>query len=191
MPARAKPGSPPRARAHVALLRGINVGGKNLVPMAELAALFTDAGCAAVRTYIQSGNVVFEPPQEARGDLAALLAQRIEARFRFAVPVVLRAAEALDRVLGDNPFLAEGADTQLLHVMFLAGEPAPAAVARLDPERSPPDRFVVSGSEIYLICPNGLARTKLTNAYFDRTLATTSTVRNWRTVGKLLEMARG
>ena len=167
------------------------MGGKNMIPMPALAALFAEAGCSAVRTYIQSGNVVFEPPGKGAAGLSGLLAKRIEGRFGVSVPVVLRDAEELARVLEGNPFLAEGASAESLHVMFLADEPAAAAVARLDAARSPPDRFVVVGKDVYLSCPNGMARTKLTNDYFDRTLATKSTIRNWRTVGKLLEMARG
>jgi uncharacterized protein (DUF1697 family) len=176
--------------AHVALLRGINVGGKNPVPMADLARLFTAAGCASVRTYIQSGNVVFVPPAKLPADLAGLLAKRIEATFGFKVPVVLRSAGELDAVVRDNPFLAQGIEEDRLHVMFLADTPAAEAVARLDPERSPPDRFLVVGRDVYLHLPNGAARSKLTNDHFDRNLATVSTVRNWRTVSKLLEMAR-
>ncbi len=178
--------------AHVALLRGINVGGKNPVPMRDLAALFTAAGCGRVRTYIQSGNVVFDPPSPpapAGAALAALLAERIEARFGVTVPVVLRSAGALGAVVRANPFLAEGADPETLHVAFLADEPGAAAVARLDPARSPPDRFRVIGPDVYLSCPGGFARTRLTNDYFDRALATKSTVRNWRTVAKLLELS--
>ena len=86
---------------------------------------------------------------------------------------------------------AKGADPDVLHVVFLAGAAAPARVAALDPARSPPDELAVSGREIYLRCPNGMARTKITNAWLDATLATTSTLRNWRTVQKLAEMAAG
>jgi uncharacterized protein (DUF1697 family) len=177
--------------SYVALLRGINVGGKNSVPMAELSALFTEAGCAGVRTYIQSGNVVFQAGAALAAGLPAAMAKRIEARFGVRAPVVLRSADELAAALARNPFLAEGADPQALHVMFLAGEPGAASLAKLDPQRSPGDRFVVLGRDVYLHLPNGMARTKLTNDYFDRALATVSTVRNWRTATKLLEMARG
>jgi uncharacterized protein (DUF1697 family) len=90
-----------------------------------------------------------------------------------------------------NPFLEAGADIGTLHVAILADAPAAAKVKALDPDRSPPDAFAVRGREIYLQCPNGYGRTKLTNAYFDSKLATTSTVRNWRTVLKLVELAGG
>ena len=90
-----------------------------------------------------------------------------------------------------NPFLEAGAETDKLHVVFLAELPDAERVEALDPDRSPPDEFVVRGREIYLHCPNGLARSKLTNSYFDARLSTTSTMRNWKTVRKLLELAAG
>jgi uncharacterized protein (DUF1697 family) len=184
-------GSGRTADTHVALLRGINVGGKNKLPMDELVGLFTEAGCSDVKTYIQSGNVVFRAAPRIAARLADRISESIERRLGLRVPVVLRTAQELERVGRKNPFLAAGADPEVLHVMFLADEPTKAAVAGLDAKRSPPDEFAVVGLEIYLRCPQGVARTKLTNAYFDSRLATTSTVRNWRTVSKLIELARG
>jgi len=173
---------------HVALLRGINVGGKNRVTMEDLVALFADAGCGDVRTYIQSGNVVFQARATVAKRVPNLVAAVISDRFGYRVPVVTRTAEEISDVVRDNPFLGPGADTNQLHVAFLADVPSAVSVAALDSDRSPPDAFSVRGREIYLRCPNGLARTKLTNGYFDSELATTSTVRNWKTVLKLLEL---
>jgi uncharacterized protein (DUF1697 family) len=175
---------------HVALLRGINLGGRQ-VPMKELAAIFVEAKCREVRTYIQSGNVVFQTAAADAGRLAARVEKALLARFGFEVPVVTRSAAELRAVAGANPYLRAGADPGTLHVAFLAERPSPARVAALDPERSPPDRFTVNGSEIYLHCPKGYGNTKLTNSYFDAKLGTTSTVRNWKTVLTLLEMAGG
>jgi len=173
---------------HVALLRGINVGGKHKLPMKELAGLFEAAGCSRVRTYIQSGNVVFDTPASAT-KLSAEVERRIRERFGFEVPVVLRTAGAMRAVASANPFLGEGADEAHLHVGFLADRPTPEAVASLDPARSEIDSFRVVGSEVYLHTPGGMGRTKLTTDWFDRRLGTTMTVRNWRTVNKLIEMA--
>jgi uncharacterized protein (DUF1697 family) len=113
----------------------------------------------------------------------------IREQFALDVPVILRTAGDLDATLRGNPFLAAGSAPDVLHVMFLADRPAENRVAALDPDRSPPDEFVVLGREIYLRCPNGVARSKLTNAYFDSKLGTTSTSRNWRTVLKLRDLA--
>jgi len=172
--------------AYVALLRGINVGGKNKLPMKDLAALFAAVGCADVQTYIQSGNVLFRTPK-APATLRAAIERAVMGRFGFRVPVVLRTAGELRDVANKNPFLAAGAGIETLHVSFLAELPAASRVAVLDPNRSSPDEFAVRGRDVYLHLPHGVAKTKLTNAYFDATLGTVSTVRNWRTVLALLD----
>ena len=180
-----------RPDVNIALLRGINVGGKNKLPMKELAALFVDAGCEDVRTYIQSGNVVFRTGSADAGEIASIISGSILERFGSRVPVIVRTAGELEAIAQGNPFVKAGAETDKLHVMFLAELPDSASVEALDRARSPGDEFVVVGREIYLHCPNGVARSKLTNSYFDSKLSTTSTSRNWRTVGKLLELAAG
>jgi uncharacterized protein (DUF1697 family) len=174
---------------YVALLRGINVGGKNPLPMKALAEEFVAAGCTHVRTFIQSGNVIFSaPPGKDESALAQLLGARLEERFGYTAPLVLRTTEELRAAIDKTPYLAMGAPEETLHVMFLTATPEAARVEKLDPDRSPGDTFVVLGREIYLRLPNGMARTKLTNAYFDSKLGVTSTARNWRTTTKLLEL---
>ncbi len=188
MPAPAAPAPSAAPATHVALLRGVNVGGKNLLSMPELAALFEAAGCAGVRTYIQSGNVLFAAPAALARRVPEEIASRIEQRHGLRVPVILRSAAELRRVAARNPFLRAGADPQRLHVAFLAAAPGRAAAARLDPARSPPDAFAVLGREVYLSLPNGAGRTRLGNDYLERTLGTTSTLRNWNTVLKLASL---
>lgn len=172
----------------VALLRGINVGGKNKLPMRDLVAIFEDAGCASVRTYIQSGNVVFTASAGVVKRLARDVAERIATHRGLSVPVVLRTAGEWGEAVDRNPYIKKGADPGLLFVAFLADAPAPERLAELDADRSPGDEFVVRGREIYLYLPNGAARTKLTNAYLDSRLQTVSTVRNWRSVLALRDM---
>jgi uncharacterized protein (DUF1697 family) len=173
---------------HLALLRGINVGGKNRLPMKDLAALFVAAGCTDVRTYIQSGNVIFAATPAVSARVDALVTEQITARFGYRTPVVLRTVERLRDVVSHNPFLEAGVAEDKLHVLFLADEPGPDRVAALDPGRSPPDAFIVRGREVFLHLPEGVADSKLTNAYFDSKLATVSTGRNWRTVTTLLRL---
>lgn len=181
--------SQPKALStHVALLRGINVGGKNVLPMKDLAQIFVDAGCAGPRTYIQSGNVIFKAPSRLLENLCGGITERIGVQFGYQIPVVLRTAAQLAEAISNNPFVKPGADLKLLHVLFLADLPKAANIAKLDPDRSNPDAFVVRNREIYLHLPNGAAKTKLTNGYFDSRLATVSTGRNWATVLKLLEL---
>jgi uncharacterized protein (DUF1697 family) len=171
---------------HVALLRGVNVAGKNTLPMADLVDLFEGAGCGDVETYIQSGNVLFRAKNAVARRVPALISGAIADRFGYQVPVVMRSAAELYEIANGNPFV--GAEVKALHVAFLAKEPAADRIASLDPDRSPPDQFMVRGQEIYLCCPKGLGRSKLTNKYFDSKLGTTSTLRNWKTVLHLAQM---
>jgi uncharacterized protein (DUF1697 family) len=176
---------------HVALLRGVNVGGNNILPMRDLAAMFQAAGCSNVQTYIQSGNVLFSADAALAARIPAVIGKAIVTRFGFAAPVVVRTARELAEVAKHNPFLKTGADPKTLHAVFLLEAPTAARVATLDPRQSPPDEFAVRGKEIYLRCPNGMGRSKLTAAYFDSRLATTGTARNWNTVLKLVALATG
>lgn len=176
---------------HVALLRGVNVGGNHILPMKDLVALFEDAGCTAVRTYIQSGNVVYAADAALARRVGPLVTRAIAARFGFDTPVVTRTAAELAAVARRHPFAKPGLDPKMLHVGFLLDLPSPARVAALDPKRSPQDRFVVRGREVYLCYGRGAGNTKLTSQYFDTTLGTTITARNWNTVQKLLELAGG
>jgi uncharacterized protein (DUF1697 family) len=172
----------------VALLRGINVGGRHMLPMAALAGMFEEAGCRAVRTYIQSGNVAFAASPSAAKRAPRVVAERIEAEFGFRPHIMMRTSDEIANIASSNPLLAAGADVALLHVGFLDRTPDDRLVAKLDPARSPSDRFVVRGREIYVQYTNGVLKTKLTGPYFDSTLSGTSTFRNWRTVLKLAEM---
>jgi len=173
---------------HVALLRGINVGGKHIIPMKSLASLFESSGCSRVATYIQSGNVVFTADAALVTRLATDLPKLIGRTFGFEPVVVIRTRTAFAKVVRNNPFLATGIDTATLHVGFLAAKPSAKRIAKLDPDRSPGDAFAVRGREIYFHLPNGMGRTKLTSAYLDSALGTTCTARNWRTTLKIAEL---
>jgi uncharacterized protein (DUF1697 family) len=176
---------------YLALLRGINVGGKNKILMTHLSEMFVKAGCKNVRTFIQSGNVIFDGSAKVRAQVPRLVAEQITETLGYKTPVVLRSLAELEDAASNNPFLKPGFDLGLLHLVFLADLPEASKVASLDPNRSPGDEYVVRGREIYLRLPNGSADSKLTNAYFDSKLSTISTGRNWRTVTKLLEMMKG
>jgi uncharacterized protein (DUF1697 family) len=177
----------PSSCRYAALLRGINVGGKNKIAMGPLRDIFTALGHDDVVTYIQSGNVVFTS-SKAASRIASGIEAAIAESFGFAVPVVLRSNAELAAVVLRNPFAIPGVDTSTLHVAFLGSASRPELVARLDPMRSPPDRFNVIGSEIFLQYPNGSGRSKLTVDYFERQLETRATARNWNTVNKLVAL---
>ena len=173
-------------RILVALLRGINVGGRNSVPMAGLRSLLEDElGLEDVATYIQSGNVLFRARTPVK-TLPARIEDAIAAAYAVRPAVVLRTPSELQKVVDSAPFT----DTARLHVVFLDRKPAATAAARLDPDRSPGDAFELVGRELYLLLGNGAGRTKLTGDYLERTLGVRGTQRNWNTVVKLLALAR-
>ncbi len=181
--------------AYAALLKGINLGGHHRVAMAELRDVCTGLGLENVATYVQSGNVVLSSPRRDAVALAADLEVALAGAFGFDVPVIVRSGAQLQAVVVHNPFVQAGKDASELSVGFLAGRPTPEAARRLrdDPlAASPPDghEFDLRDEEVYLFHPGGYGRTKLTNAFFDRRLGTTMTVRNWRTVLALADLTR-
>ena len=170
---------------YAALLRGVNVGGKNKVSMSALRSLMESLGHTDVTTYIQSGNVVFT----AGGDVTPQSIERaIQRKFGLDVTVVLRTRAALKKIVKANPF--SGVELSKVHVGFMAAKPKPGSVAELDATQFEPEAFVIKGSDLYLYLPNGMGRTKLP-AYLDRRIKTPTTVRTWNTVLKLLELAGG
>lgn len=175
------------ATRRVALLRAINVGSGRKVPMADLRALMQDAGATCVQTYIQSGNVVFD---HGSGDDAALRADleaRLEAAFGFAIPVILRRADAWEAIVAGNPF--PGAEPARLLVSFLRDDPAPGAADAIDRGAFGPEEFVLAGREVYLHLPGGFGTAKLPKA-LTRALQVPGTTRNWRTVLQLRALAQ-
>ncbi len=175
---------------HVALLRGVNVGGRNMIAMGVLAEMFEWAGAREVATYIQTGNVLFAPAGvESPEAIANRVRGEIKKRLGFEPVIVVRRGKDMWRVATRHPFESEAGDGKGLYVGFFDARLTTAAVRALDPERSPGDRFEVRGLEIYLLYM--ASKTKLTNAYIDSTLGLTSTMRNWNTVRRLAEMLRG
>lgn len=172
---------------YAALLRGVNLGGHNRVPMAGLRSAVEALGYNDVATYLQSGNVVFGTASKPEATLARTLERTIERTFRLDVTVLVRSAAQLARIQQDNPYLARRRDPTTLHVTFLADRPS-AAARRALPDGEGPDELTVQGREAYLWCPKGYGRTKLTNAWFERRLDVRATTRNWRTVVTLGEL---
>ena len=164
---------------HVALLRGINVGGRSKVPMAELRSVMEAVGFGDLRTYIQSGNVVFSSTKKPS---AVAIERALEKAFGFDIAVMLRTAAEMAEVVAVNPY----EDTAKVHVAFLATS-APKSVA-LDPDRHAPETFSLAGREVYFHLPDGMGRAKAPD-YVGRQLKIPMTVRNWRTVTTLADMA--
>lgn len=176
---------------HLALLRGINVGGKHLLPMKDLAAIFEAAGTTEVRTLIQSGNVVFSADGKLAARIPGLVEAAITKRFGFDAPVVVRSAAQVAAAMDASPFRNRGIAEDVVHLMFLKDKPAANRVKALGVSPFLPDDFFLDGDVVHLHLPNGVARTKLTNAWFDGRLGTVGTLRNWRTMVKLRAMLEG
>jgi len=176
---------------YVAMLRGVNVSGRNRLAMDDLRALVEACGGQRVRTYVQSGNAVFDSARSA-SRVAAALGSSLREAVGNPVAVLLRGVTEMESVMASNPFLRRGADERLLHVTFLAAAPSPAAVSATVPEATAgDDEFVVVGREVHVRCPHGYGRTKLSNAFFEKRFGTEATTRNWRTVAALVDLAHG
>lgn len=171
---------------YIALLRAINVSGKNIIKMAELKQMFESMGFGKVQTYIQSGNVLFEADAEP-----AVLRERIEAEiervFGLTVTVILRTPAELDGVVSRCPFT----EVDQLYVVYLEGEPTEAGIARLKEFPCQSEQWQIRGQELYVVYGEGAHKSKLTNALIEKRLGMASTARNWRTTLKLVELANG
>jgi uncharacterized protein (DUF1697 family) len=170
---------------YVALLRAVNVGGKNILPMKALCTLCELQGCRDVQTYIQSGNIVFRAGAKAASGFAAKLKAQIKHDFGFETTAILRTAAELLAVTKNNPF-----PTEHSHVMFLANEPNVTDVVNLNPPCVGEEAFSVRGKEIFLYLPYGSGRSKMATYSFDKILRTVVSTRNWQTVQKLLALTR-
>ena len=177
-------------RTFISLLRAINVSGQNPIRMPELKTLYEKLGYQNVTTYLQSGNVVFDALEQDDRQIARSLEAAIASTFGMNVPVLIRSTPDLENILASNPFASRAnLDPARLVVVFLSAAPDELALSRLQPPPDIPDEFVLSEREIYLHCPNGLGRSKLTNSFFERKLGLVATSRNWNTVPALHAMA--
>jgi uncharacterized protein (DUF1697 family) len=175
---------------YIAMLRGINVSGQKIVKMEKVRASFETLGLSSVRTYLQSGNVIFETSNASSNNLAKKIEGKITSDFTFSVLLVLRTSGEMKKIVDDNPFLEErGIDHSKLHVIFLSEVPTKLALEKLDALNAAPDQFRIESREIYLYCPNGYGRTKLSNTTFENLLSIKATTRNWKTVKTLVEMS--
>ena len=172
----------------IALFRGINVGGKHVLPMKELGSLLDSLGCRNVRTYIQSGNAVFDSPERDRSRLARRIAKAIAAQHGFEPRILLVDVPELERVIAANPFVEAEGEPKSLHVGFLESEPKTPDLEALDRLRTGGERFQLVGQSFYLHTPDGFGISRLA-AQAEKLLGVPMTARNWRTVQKIRELA--
>jgi uncharacterized protein (DUF1697 family) len=175
---------------YIALLRGINIGGKR-IKMAQLRDVFESMDFKSVRTYLQSGNVIFEHNSTDTAKISNLIEKKIIQTFGFSVNVIIRTEGEFENIINDNPFIKDAnIDFDKLHVTFLHDRPDKNTVLNLEVNKDKNEKFEVIGREIYLYLPNGYAKTKLTNNVFEKKLKTIATTRNWKTTNKILEISK-
>jgi uncharacterized protein (DUF1697 family) len=176
---------------YVSMLRGINVGGNKRIKMDALRESFEALGFEQVKTFIQSGNVVYKSAKASTTALSNKIEKRLLEDFGFAVLVVTRSAEEIAGTIKNNSFVAaKGINQEKLHVMFLSAAPATEALSKLDALIAEPEQCRCPGKEIYLYLPNGAGESKLLKAPLDRILSVVTTTRNWRTVNSLHQMCQ-
>ncbi len=176
-------------KTYIALFRGINVGGKNALPMKEVVNILGGLGAQKVKTYIQSGNVVFVSPERDISQLSKLISHEIRKRRGFEPHVLLLDLEEIETAIRKNPFPEAASDPQVLHAGFLASVPQEPDLERLETLKSKGERFCLIDKVFYLHAPEGIGKSKLA-ANAEKLLGVSMTDRNWRTLCKIREMAR-
>jgi uncharacterized protein (DUF1697 family) len=170
---------------YVALLRGINVGGNNMIKMEKLRETFAALGFENVKTYINSGNIAFDAKKTSDAKLAKKIHDTIENEFGFNISVMVRSADDLAKVLKANPYLGKFDDDRYLHVFFLENE-LTAEQAELLMEQANENEFITAdGRTIYYMLKISILDSALGKGFLDKKLKIPSTARNWRTVGRI------
>jgi uncharacterized protein (DUF1697 family) len=174
----------------VAILRGINVGGKRMIKMEALKQLFASLGFSKIETYIQSGNVFFQCKKISEEKLAATIAKEIESVFAFDVPTIVKNVDELKQIITNNPFTKDkNKQVEFLHVTFLAITPTKENVDAITKLSFGDDAFAIINKAVYLYCPNSYSNSKLTNGFFENKLKVIATTRNWKTCNELVSIA--
>lgn len=173
----------------IALFRGINVGGKHIIRMKDLVALLQQLGSTNVKTYIQSGNAVFSAKESRPSVLENRITTAIEKQYGFAPRVLLLGIEDFEQAVTNNPFPKATDDPKTLMVYFLALKPETPDIGSIETLKSPTEQFALNDKLFYLFAPNGIGRSKLANK-LEKLLGVDATARNWRSVGKILDLAK-
>lgn len=177
---------------YIAILRGINVGGKRKILMADLKQLFMKLKFNDITTYIQSGNIIFKTKNiEDNKKLTKLIEKSIVDNYGFEVPVIIRKFDEIENIIFKNPFIKENfaADIERLHVTFLKNIPDKSKLEKIATYDFKPDKFEVIENNIFVFCSGKYSDSKLTNKFFENKLKVSATTRNWKTVQKLYELS--
>lgn len=173
---------------YIAFLRGINVGGQKIIKMEKLKDIFESLQFQNVKTYIQSGNVIFESTEEST-DILCKMETELEHILGDKVTCIIRTVDELEEVIKQNPF-STSEDIEKQYVTFLDRKPTAEAAARLMSYKNDVDDFYVINREVFLLCGKGYGKTKFSNHFLESKLDVLATTRNWKTVNKILNMIR-
>ena len=173
----------------IILIRGINVGGNNIVPMKELKAHLSSAGFHNVRTYIQSGNIAFESEETKQALICGDVQACIETHFGIAPKIIALTATRLAKIIKDNPFPDAVNEPKNLHISFLARPAKNANMEKIHTLKTDNERFALTDYAAYAHLPDGVWKSKL-GAGLEKCLGVPATARNWRSAGKILELAK-
>jgi len=171
----------------VLLFRGINVGGNNLLPMKSLVSILQNLGIDDVRTYIQSGNVVFRMSETPAKDTAAKISAAVEKDFGFRPHILMLSSADLRDIVAKNPFVAAADEPKMLHCFFLSETPGNPDLKGLDAARREDETYLLTDKALYLLAPQGIGRSKFAQRA-EKLVGVPVTARNWRTVSKIAEL---
>jgi len=175
---------------YISVLRGINVSGKRVIKMDALKNSYADLGFTNIRTFIQSGNVIFQFKKYDQKKVADMIKKKISDDYGFEVPVIVKDSDGLKNVIRNNPFLSnQDVDPSLLHVTFLSAIPSKSELDKLKEYDYSPDVFIVKEDIVYLYISGGYGNTKLNNNFFENKLKVNATNRNWKTINELCRIA--
>jgi uncharacterized protein (DUF1697 family) len=174
---------------YISLLRGINVGGRRKILMADLKKLYSDLGCLNIQTYIQSGNVIFDWDLEKDAtEIETIIYKAIQKHYGYEVPVIIRKVKEIEEIILNNPF-ATPSNSESLFLMFLKDKPLSNQLEKIKEYSFLPDDFHISGKHIYGVFVGKFSDSKLGITFFEKHLKVSATTRNWKTVNKLFEIA--
>ncbi|WP_333663370.1 DUF1697 domain-containing protein [Chishuiella changwenlii] len=173
---------------YIAILRGINVSGKNSIKMIDLKNLFESLNFNHITTYIQSGNIVFNSDSEDKKELKKLISLQIEKIFNLKVPVLVLKIDDLREIISQNPFSTDK-ETSFIHFTFFDNQPDFDNIQIIESKIAMNEEIVINNNVAYIYCPNGYGKTKLTNNFLENKLKTTATTRNYKTTNELLKIA--
>ena len=172
---------------YISLLRGVNVGGRKIL-MTELKQLYESLKFKRVKSYIQSGNIIFRSSNPEIKALEEEIESKLLENYDFQIPIFIRTITELNKIIESNPFTDD--DLKNIYITFLKDKPINVPVNLIEDRKDASEKFLINQREIYLFLPNGYGRTKISNNFFESKLKLPATTRNWRTVTQLYNLAK-